>query len=403
MFEGSKIEFRLNNQTRLLKKFICNSSFLSIVFGLFCIYALDINGILPFIFFGFALLNFLNLYYLQYYRKLTLSAVIAAALSFIGASSVTLLSGGINSPFIFVLVIIVLGGYISARYFGKIYLTTIVVVIILMYVLSEMGVYRSINEVPSSSKELFSLLSLLFSVYILGGVFGKDLLKAHHSMITSKSHIEERIEEKEVLLRTVHHRVKNNLQTVSSLLNLQSKNSSNNKIKQIVQSSQNRVNAMAMIHEMLYLRENLSKIEFKSYIEELSEYLLNSVGGDKNVKIQLDIPNIELSIDTAIPLGLLINEAITNSLKYGFVENINGKIDIKLVKEADGKTYFLSISDNGIGYGEDIDLRTTKSLGLKLIHTLARQLKGSVERDPSSIGTTYNIAFKEISSIKFSS
>ncbi|MAU72250.1 MAG: histidine kinase [Pseudozobellia sp.] len=397
MIKSSKIDHRISNQTRLLKKFIYNSSGLSLVFGLICMFVLRIDGVVPTVFFGFSILNLLNLVHFNTYGKLALSAVVSATLSFIGASAITLLSGGINSPFIFVLIIIVLGGYVSARLFGKIYLISTVVAILIIYGLSEAGIYKSINAVPEASRDLFGLLSLLFSVYMLGGVFGRDILKAHQTMSDSKGKIENRILEKERLLRTVHHRVKNNLQTVSSLLNLQAKNSTNETIKDLVMSSQNRVNAMAMIHEMLYLRDNLSKIEFKSYIKELSEYLIKSTHKEnKNVVINIDIPDLRLGIDTAIPLGLLINEAVTNSLKYGFVENIKGKIDIKLEKDDSNKTYHLSISDNGVGFPRDIELRTSTSLGLKLIHNLARQLKGSVKRDLSKKGTSYNVRFREI-------
>lgn len=401
MSKVSKIAYRIENQTRLLIKFIYISSLLSLVFALLCFYPMNIKGFIPYVFIGFSVLNLINLVYFTFSQNLAFSAVAAAVLSLIGASAVTLLSGGINSPFIFVLAVIVLGGYISAKLFGKIYLISVVMVVVLIYLLSEMGIYRTINEIPPASKELFALLSLFFAVYILGGVLGKDILKAHHTMSASKIDIEKRIDEKEVLLRTVHHRVKNSLQTVSSLLNLQAKNSDNKRIKEVVLSSQGRVNAMAMIHEMLYMRENLSEIEFKPYVEELSEYLIHAAEGDnKNVRINLDIPQIKLGIDTAIPLGLLINEAITNSLKYGFVENIDRQINIKLKKNDTHKTYSLRISDNGIGFARDIDLRTSKSLGLRLIHTLARQLKGSVERDPTCKGTGYKVAFKEIGSPK---
>ena len=191
--------------------------------------------------------------------------------------------------------------------------------------------------------------------------------------------------------------MKNNLQTVSSLLNLQANNSGNEQLKDLVKGSQNRVLSMAMIHEMLYLRHNLSKIEFKPYVQELTEYLVKSVKGrNKNATINIDIPDIELGIDTAIPLGLLINEAVSNSLKYAFVEHENGQIGITLRKDSAQNTYNLHISDNGIGFSEKLDFRTTKSLGIKLIHKLARQLKGSVKRLQTEKGTNYSITFQDI-------
>jgi two-component sensor histidine kinase len=108
------------------------------------------------------------------------------------------------------------------------------------------------------------------------------------------------------------------------------------------------------------------------------------------------MPDTKLSIDTAIPLGLLINETVTNSLKYGFVEKQEGQIDISLIKTQQPNTFILKIADNGIGFSEDLDHRTTNSLGLKLIHNLARQLKGSVERANDEKGTTYTVHFQEI-------
>jgi two-component sensor histidine kinase len=146
---------------------------------------------------------------------------------------------------------------------------------------------------------------------------------------------------------------------------------------------------------MLYMREDLSKIQYRSYVEELGEYLIKSIKGpESKIKLNIDIPQIELGIDTAIPLGLLINEAVTNALKYGFKDQDEGEISIVLEKE-DAREYVLRIGDNGIGFPENIDHKTTKSLGLKLIHNLSRQLKGSVIRDLSKKGTYYIIRFQE--------
>ena len=232
---------------------------------------------------------------------------------------------------------------------------------------------------------------------MIGGVFGKFLLKAHHRLYKSKREIEDRISEKETLLREVHHRVKNNLQTVSSLLSLQSRSIEDKKIKSLIKSSQNRVISMAMVHEMLYMRDDyLSKIEYKNYVHELSQYLVRSVKGNKNnVKLNIDIADIKLGIDTAIPLGLLINEAITNALKYGIKDDMEGIIHIEL-KQENEKDFVLNIGDNGDGFPESITPQTSKSLGLKLIHNLARQLKGSITKDLSLKGTNYIIRFQEV-------
>ena len=205
-----------------------------------------------------------------------------------------------------------------------------------------------------------------------------------------------KIQEKDTMLKEVHHRVKNNLQTVCSLLNMQSRGTDDEQMKNLIKSSQNRVMAMAMVHEMLYQRDDLTVIDYKPYVFKLTEYLIKSVKGpDSKVKLAIDIPDIELGIDTAIPLGLLINETITNSLKYGIKDDAEGEIHIELKKEMQDD-YVLTIGDNGIGISEAVDPKTTKSLGLKLIHNLARQLKGSITRDWSRKGTNYIVKFKDI-------
>jgi two-component sensor histidine kinase len=210
------------------------------------------------------------------------------------------------------------------------------------------------------------------------------------------SELEQKLYEKDILLKEVHHRVKNNLQTVCSLLNMQSRGTEDKQMKSLISSSQNRVMAMSMVHEMLYLRDDLSTIDYKPYVFKLTEYLVKSVKGpDSQVKLAIDIPDIELGIDTAIPLGLLINETITNSLKYGIQDDAEGEIHIELKKE-DENGYVLTIGDNGIGISETVDPKTTKSLGLKLIYNLARQLKGSITRDWSRKGTNYIVKFKDI-------
>ncbi len=313
-----------------------------------------------------------------------------------GASIITLYSGGINSPFIFVLALIVVAGYVTTKSYGTLYLNLNLLIIVLIYSQSIADFSFVSDVVPEKSQNLFALLSVLFSVYLLGGVFGKNLLHAHHNLYKTKNELEEKINEKETLIKEVHHRVKNNLQTISSLLSLQSRNIDDKKVKSLLKSSQNRVISMAMVHEMLYMREDLSKIEYRSYVQELAEYLVRSIKGtSSNITLDIDIPDVKLNIDTAIPLGLLINETITNSLKYGIVDENKGEIFIKLRKVVNNE-YLLNLGDNGAGFSETITYKNSNSLGLKLIHNLARQLQGSIIRDLTKKGTHYVVKFKEI-------
>jgi two-component sensor histidine kinase len=391
-----KDEYRLRDKVKLTLRVNYFSSLFAIILGFLCLYILKITAILPYVFFGFGAINLINTLLFKSHRNLTLTYNITSIVALVSAIVITLFSGGINSPFIFVLALIVFTGYVTTKSYGKIYLYINMLIICLLYIESLPEYNIAANLVPETSRNLFSFLSILFSVYLLGGVLGKNLLKAHHNLYKSRNEIEKRINEKETLLREVHHRVKNNLQTVSSLLSLQSRNIEDKKMKSIIKSSQNRVISMAMVHEMLYMRDDLSKIEYKSYVQELSEFLIRSIKGAENkVKLNIDIPDIKLGIDTAIPLGLLINEAITNALKYGITDENEGEISIAIRQEKN-HDYVLYIGDDGVGFPDSIDHKTTKSLGLKLIHNLARQLRGTISKDAAKKGTNYIVKFSEV-------
>ncbi|BDS10082.1 PAS domain-containing protein [Aureispira anguillae] len=208
-------------------------------------------------------------------------------------------------------------------------------------------------------------------------------------------------EEKDVLLKEIHHRVKNNLQVITSLLSLQSSYLASNEQRKLFTDSQYRINSMAMVHEMLYQSDNLSKVDYQDYLSELSQFLIRSVkGSSNNIHLILDVPKMSLGIDTAIPLGLLINEVLTNSLKYGVQGNDKGTISIKIRRKINDKSekpsFVLEIGDDGAGYPDTINFRNSNSLGLKLIHNLTRQLEGTLEKDNTRKGTNYIICFNEI-------
>lgn len=390
------LEERLEAKERLILRVNYFTIAFTLLFSVICYFFLNIKQIIPHTLLVFGILNLANTLLYYKHKNLTLTYNIVSILTLVGACTITLYSGGINSPFIFVLALIVVAGYVTRKTYGSIYLNLSLIIIVLIYSQSVPGFSFTANVVPENSKGVFALCSILFSIYLLGGVFGKNLLKAHNKLYRVKDDLEAKINEKETLLKEVHHRVKNNLQTVSSLLSLQSRNTNDAELKTILKNSQNRVISMAMVHEMLYMREDIAKIEYKSYVTELAEYLVRSIKGtSSNITLDIDISDVKLNIDTAIPLGLLINESITNALKYGIIDDSKGEIFIKLRKDEDD-TYILNLGDSGIGYAETITHKTTKSLGLKLIHNLARQLRGSVIRDISKKGTHYIVKFKEI-------
>jgi two-component sensor histidine kinase len=188
--------------------------------------------------------------------------------------------------------------------------------------------------------------------------------------------------------------VKNNLQIISSLLNLQEDYVSENATAvNVLKESQNRVVSMAMIHEMIYESENLSSINFSDYIKNLTTNLFHSYGAGPNIELQLDLKPVSLNIETSIPLGLLLTELISNSLKYAFPETKKGIITVKL--EPKQGNYQLILGDNGIGIPEEIDFNNESTLGLRLVHSLVNQLDGTIKLDRTD-GTQYTINFKEL-------
>ena len=363
--EGTVIDVeRLRDKINLVLRVNYISSALALIFFAVCLFFLKITEIVPYVFLFFGLFNLANTFAFKYHKNLTLTYNISSIAALICALIITLYTGGISSPFIFTLALIVFAGYVTTRQYGQIYLNLILFLVILIYSQSLEDFSFTRNVVPVESQNLFNLLSVLFSVYLLGNVFGKNLLRTHHRLYKSKMAIAHQMKEREILLKEIHHRVKNNLQTVSSLLSLQSRSIGDVKMKSLIKSSQNRVIAMAMVHEMLYMRDDLSKIEYESYVHELADYLVRSLKGTENhVKLNIDINDIKLGIDTAIPLGLLINEAITNSLKYGIKDDCEGEIDIAL-KKVEGSDYVLKIGDNGVGFPETVNYKNTKSLAL---------------------------------------
>ncbi|MCK9152103.1 sensor histidine kinase [Methanobacterium alcaliphilum] len=204
------------------------------------------------------------------------------------------------------------------------------------------------------------------------------------------------LKEKELVLRELHHRVKNNMQIISSLLNLQAKSLKDKRDIEIFKSSQSRVKSMAIIHEKLYDSPDFAHINLLDYIKSLLEELFAAYNSQENkIELKINVDNLVLDMETAIPLGLLINELVSNSLKYAFsdLESYeNAEISIELKKEK--SNYKLVVKDNGIGLPENFDLNKTKTLGMQLINNLTNQIDGDLELD-RSIGTKFTIKFKE--------
>jgi two-component sensor histidine kinase len=196
-----------------------------------------------------------------------------------------------------------------------------------------------------------------------------------------------------VLLKEIHHRVKNNLQIISSLLNLQSDNIDLADPARTFRESQDRIRSMALIHEKLYRSGDVARIDFREYVESLTSGLYRSYFPGPGVRIFADVENVSLDIDLAVSCGLIINELVSNALKYAFPDGRAGKIHVSLA--GDGDSYTLTVSDDGVGLPPGLDFRDTPSLGLQLVNTLVGQLEGTIELD-SAEGTRFKITFAEI-------
>ena len=218
----------------------------------------------------------------------------------------------------------------------------------------------------------------------------------------AEEHLQASLKEKEVLLKEIHHRVKNNLQIICSLLDLQADSVEDEQTLEIFKESKNRIRTMALVHEYLYQSKDLARIDFAEYIPDLANYSFRSYQSyTDTIQLRINIEDgISLDIDKAIPCGLILNELVSNSLKYAFPAGAQshpenrgreGEIRIDLRSDKDNECTFI-VSDNGVGFPKDLDFRNTESLGLQLVVSLVDQLDGTIELDRSG-GTTFKITF----------
>jgi PAS domain S-box-containing protein len=230
---------------------------------------------------------------------------------------------------------------------------------------------------------------------IAGRIIGASTIA--HDITENKNrrrNINASLKEKEVLLREIHHRVKNNMQIISSLLNLQIQYLDEEETVNVLMESQNRVKSMAIIHEKLYQSNDLNSIKIAEYVDSLVKDLFYSfnIKSDR-IKSIINVEDIKLNIETAIPCGLIINELVTNSLKYAFPNGKNGEISVSIHSTKEG--YELVIADNGIGFPKELDFEKTDSLGLQLVNNLTEQIDGTIELERFN-GTNFTINFKQL-------
>ncbi|MCF6308376.1 MAG: tetratricopeptide repeat protein [Flavobacteriaceae bacterium] len=237
---------------------------------------------------------------------------------------------------------------------------------------AQLRVYKLENEKAHQQKQLYLNLAL-------SGVF-IALLVGYFLYINKKKkqQINKALNEKEILLKEVHHRVKNNLQVISSLLEIQQRNITNRETKQLFQESINRVRTMSLIHQNLYQKNNIGLIDIETYLQDLVINLVKNYNVEETeIKIETHIENIELDLDKVISVGLIINELISNILKYAFINKEEGIININLV--TDTTNIKIQVEDNGVGLPKDFSIGQSKSLGYKLVKAFTQKLMGELE------------------------
>jgi PAS domain S-box-containing protein len=218
---------------------------------------------------------------------------------------------------------------------------------------------------------------------------GSDVTKRREA----ESLLRHALGEKELLLKEAYHRIKNNLQVVSSLLGLQSKSLTDPKMVELLRESQNRIKSVALVHEKLYQSQELAKIKLSEYVKSLAIYLLDAYGASKRVKLRVNVEKtIQMDSEEAMVCGLIISELVSNALKHAFPDQSDGEIRIALGPAGDSEIS-LSVRDNGIGFPAGISIPESTSLGLKLVNALASQLNAKLQVDAKK-GTTVTITFK---------
>ncbi|RIW18244.1 histidine kinase [Algoriphagus lacus] len=243
---------------------------------------------------------------------------------------------------------------------------------------TEMELSQKENTIKLQEAQLARNRILQVSIMILSGLLLGFLFVLYRIFLRKKKYshlLEKKNLEKEFLLKEIHHRVKNNLETISSLLALQTSKIKNKEFQEIMEETQNRVHSMGMIHKRLYQGENMKSIEMKGFFESLGNYSIDTFDVPNKVKFYTEMEPLELDVDWAIPIGLIVNELISNSIKYAFPDNRQGKISVKLIEKE--SRLLLQVADNGIGMPENPTIHGT-GFGSELIRLLTRQLDGKM-------------------------
>lgn len=256
------------------------------------------------------------------------------------------------------------------------------------------GYQQQIETVEEENILQAQLRNIAIAVLLFSGslafVIYHRITRDNRIITQQKALLEQSLAEKENLLKEIHHRVKNNLQIISGIFDKQARLIADETTKKLLKEGQNRVFSIALVHQNLYQTENLSSVNIKSYLEILIKNIAESQQNEQqNINITLDVDDSNIDVDTLIPLGLILNELITNCYKYAFKDRQNGDIFIRFRQNKEEMV--LSVKDNGVGLPDNIDIKNTRSLGMNLVRGLTRQIHGRLDFKTNTEGTEFTI------------
>ncbi len=237
-----------------------------------------------------------------------------------------------------------------------------------------------------TNKKILTFSGVLLLITVIGMAawryasisrINRELMRTMAERKQADEQVRRSLKEKEVMLKEIHHRVKNNMQVIYSLLNLQAKGSADTAVRVILEESRDRVNSMALVHEKLYQSKNMASIDFKEYLQSLVLGIASTFKRH-DVLVSVEMDSLALDVNVGIPCGLIVNELVSNSLKYAFPDGRTGAIKLGINKNSEGN-HVLTVQDNGVGFPAEVDFRNTMSLGLKLVNVLTGQICGTIE------------------------
>jgi len=393
---------KIEKKTSLTLMLTYSCSLLMFLFALFCFYIIDIRGIIFKALITFSLLNMFNFFLFFRHKNLVILYNIFSVLIFILSFLICLYSGGINSRFTMFIVLLIFAGYFSNSFYGKLWLIIAPFSVIILYIIGLLN--NKTNIIPheiSSSYNLFISLIIILVSGLVGGLMNKNHQKLFEKKkVIEKQNIllekqkEELIKvnrEKTAMLKAVQNRVKKSLKVVQSLLKRDSTGIDDDKVLEAVEEAQKRVLYMAIFHEKIFQPGKETQMNIKEVIDLIISDLKGAYAKGNKIIFNVDVKDVDIEMKTMVPLGLVVNELITNSLKYAFKNQDRGEIKVQ-IKATDNKCYEMIVGDNGIGRKEN---NKNTGIGTKLIEIFTKQLNGSLERLDQS-GTVYKLVFNTI-------